>query len=184
MRSLFTTCFLASWVCIATRNYGVLGSSALKEKSFPEASEVFQIFSDIAAISDANNDTILECMIAKRTYIDLDSNTAVYTWTLKSQDGEPGEKISFFVRGEAAPGIITVYPEDDPTPREGVYLYTDYENCLTFKMEYRGNICLLWVQRELKDSVPQHCIDHFVADCGAVVPLYSQDLCFDGEGDY
>ncbi|XP_077539586.1 uncharacterized protein LOC144152226 [Haemaphysalis longicornis] len=184
MRSLFAPCFLALWICIATRNYGVLGSPGLKETSLPDAFKIFQIFSDVAAIYDVNNDTGLDCLIAKRTDIDLDARTAVYTWMLKSEDGKHREEIPFFVQGAADPGYLTFYTVDDPTPKEGVYLYSDYKNCVTLKMEYHGNQCLLWVQQELKDSVPQNCIDHFVADCGAIVPLYSRDLCFDGEGDY
>ncbi|XP_077538977.1 uncharacterized protein LOC144151731 [Haemaphysalis longicornis] len=184
MRSLLTQCFLGLWICIATRNNGVLGRAGLNETSFPDAFEIFQIFSDVVAIYDVNNDIGLDCLIAKRTDIDLDAHTVVYTWILKSEDGKPREKILFFVQAEANPGYLTFYTDDDPTPKEGVYLYSDYKNCVTLKMEYRGNQCLLWVQPELKDSVPQNCIDHFVADCGAIVPLYSRDLCYDGEGDY
>ncbi|KAH6927922.1 hypothetical protein HPB50_009965 [Hyalomma asiaticum] len=44
--------------------------------------------------------------------------------------------------------------------------------------------CGLWVRREVKDSVPQPCIDQFVDTCGADVPAHSRDLCRDGEGDY
>ncbi|KAL1486402.1 hypothetical protein MTO96_046981 [Rhipicephalus appendiculatus] len=38
--------------------------------------------------------------------------------------------------------------------------------------------------RELKDAVPQNCIDYFVDLCDAPVPEHSRDLCVDGEGDY
>ncbi|XP_077541029.1 uncharacterized protein LOC144153254 [Haemaphysalis longicornis] len=147
-------------------------------------SHVFEIFEDTAAISDSNGDNILECLLGKRTTIDPDARTATFTWTINPQDGTLSEKAYFWVKAEGEPGHFTVFSNDDPTPRDAVYLYSDYENCLILVMGYNGERCLLGVQRELKDSVPQHCIDRFLTDCGADVPPHSRDLCYDGEGDY
>ncbi|KAL1468137.1 hypothetical protein MTO96_025645 [Rhipicephalus appendiculatus] len=72
----------------------------------------------------------------------------------------------------------------NPTPREGIFYYTDYVNCDVVDIEFRGHQCILWAKRSVKDNVPQNCIDHFVDICGVVVPEHSRDLCPDGEGDY
>ncbi|XP_077538828.1 uncharacterized protein LOC144151594 [Haemaphysalis longicornis] len=184
MNFLFTACFLPPLLFITTTTMWVHADSGTKETHFPDAFKVFQVFGDAAAIFDSNDDNILECVLSNRTAIDLDARTAVFTWTLRSPDGKPGEKVSFFAHAEAEPGALTIYTNDDPTPTEGAYTYSDYQDCVILKIHFQGDQCILWVQRELKDSVPQHCIDHFVADCGAVVPLYSRDLCYDGEGDY
>ncbi|XP_077485153.1 uncharacterized protein LOC144095246 [Amblyomma americanum] len=54
-----------------------------------------------------------------------------------------------------------------------------------FSPKYESSFkCILWTRREVKDSVPQVCIDHFVDTCGVAVPEHSRDLCIDGEGDY
>ncbi|XP_077538830.1 uncharacterized protein LOC144151595 [Haemaphysalis longicornis] len=184
MNFLFTACFLPPLLFITTNTMLVYADSGTKETRFPDAFKVFQTFEDIVGILDSNNDTILECLLARRTAIDLDARTGVYTWEVKSPDGKIRKEIPFFVRAERKPGSLTIFTDDDPTPRDGVYFYSDYENCVTLKMEFFGERCLLWVQKELKDSVPQHCIDKFVADCGVAVPLYSQDLCYDGEGEH
>ncbi|KAK8770465.1 hypothetical protein V5799_013070 [Amblyomma americanum] len=67
---------------------------------------------------------------------------------------------------------------------EAVIYYTNYENCVVGDVDYHGHQCSLWVKREVKDAVPQDCIDHFVDTCGVIVPPHSRDLCSDGEGDY
>ncbi|XP_077486149.1 uncharacterized protein LOC144097278 [Amblyomma americanum] len=72
----------------------------------------------------------------------------------------------------------------DPTEMEAVIYYTNYENCVVGDVDYHGHQCSLWVKREVKDAVPQDCIDHFVDTCGVIVPPHSRDLCSDDEGDY
>ncbi|XP_075750497.1 uncharacterized protein LOC142817353 isoform X2 [Rhipicephalus microplus] len=47
-----------------------------------------------------------------------------------------------------------------------------------------GEVCLLCARREVKDSVPQRCIDYYEDTCGVTAQQHSRDLCWDGEGDY
>lgn len=184
MNSVFQVCFMAPLLLQPPHKHSVHANSGLKGTYFPDVVKVFEAFEKAAAISDSNNDSILECLQAERTAFDSDALTAVYTWTLKPQDGMSSEHPYFTGIANDESGYLTVFTNDDPTPREGAIVYSDYENCFILKIYYYGNRCLLGVQPELKDSVPQHCIDHFVISCGAVVPLYSRDLCYDGEGDY
>ncbi|KAL1481767.1 hypothetical protein MTO96_034226, partial [Rhipicephalus appendiculatus] len=81
------------------------------------------------------------------------------------------------------PGTIHMIFGDDPSEKEGQLYYAD-DRCAVVDMEYNGDDCVLWIQRRLKDTVPQVCIDEFVDTCGVVVAPHRRDLCDDGEGDY
>ncbi|KAL1445861.1 hypothetical protein MTO96_028990, partial [Rhipicephalus appendiculatus] len=94
------------------------------------------------------------------------------------------EVIPFHVKAKEHSPEFTFTLHNETTVNDGKFYYTDYRNCVIEQLEYRGHQCVLWTRRALKDNVPQHCIDHFVDTCGAVVPKHSRDLCNDGEGDY
>ncbi|XP_037523622.1 uncharacterized protein LOC119400679 [Rhipicephalus sanguineus] len=81
------------------------------------------------------------------------------------------------------PGTLDVIVGDDPSVKEVILYYTD-DKCCIADMEYHGHQCILWIQRSLKDAVPQVCIDQFVDTCGVIVDPHRRDLCDDGEGDY
>uniref|UniRef100_G3MRF8 Uncharacterized protein n=1 Tax=Amblyomma maculatum TaxID=34609 RepID=G3MRF8_AMBMU len=135
------------------------------------------------AISDSDNDGTLECLSANRTAIDPEAKTATMTWIIPENEFSPRQEIPFHLSPGEEPGTMDITVDDDPTPREGIFYYTD-DNCVVLDVEYQGHQCLLWTRRALKDSVPQICIDHFVDTCGVSVPKHSRDLCIDGEGDY
>ncbi|KAL1484274.1 hypothetical protein MTO96_032669 [Rhipicephalus appendiculatus] len=82
------------------------------------------------------------------------------------------------------PGTYAATIDDDPTEKEAIVYYTDYENCVVTSVEFSDQFCALWTRRSVKDAVPQNCIDYFVDICDAPVPEHSRDLCVDGEGDY
>uniref|UniRef100_A0A023FRT3 Putative lipocalin-5 1 n=1 Tax=Amblyomma cajennense TaxID=34607 RepID=A0A023FRT3_AMBCJ len=157
------------------------GPLKLPRDSFDSFKAMSQ-FEYLVAISDSNNDTVFECLAAKRTNIDQEAKTATYTFLLPTA----GMELSFHIKpgDEPATGILT--SNVDPSPREGIIYYTDYQNCVVANLEIHGdgNQCTLWARLEVKDNVPQVCIDHFVDVCGVTVPAHSRDLCPDGEGDY
>ncbi|KAL1430239.1 hypothetical protein MTO96_015303 [Rhipicephalus appendiculatus] len=132
------------------------------------------------AISDSDNDTYFDCVYTVRTELDVEAQTATYMWSFPSV----GLEVPFHVRPGKAPGTLYFTVGDDPTDYDGAIYYTDYKTCVIADMEYRGHQCALWATREVKDSVPQQCIDQFVDTCGVVAPAHSRDLCPDGEGDY
>ncbi|KAK8777240.1 hypothetical protein V5799_029416 [Amblyomma americanum] len=146
--------------------------------------EVFENYPFTVAISDSDHDGILECMAGNRTEIDPATQTATFVWLFQGTDHSPKREIPFYVKVGDEPGTLTFTVDDDPTPREGRYYYTDYETCVVLDMEYNGHQCVLWVKLSMKDNVPQDCIDHFVDTCDVDVPPHSRDLCIDGEGDY
>ncbi|XP_077486167.1 uncharacterized protein LOC144097295 [Amblyomma americanum] len=144
--------------------------------------KIWYTFDSAVAISDSDNDTIFECLTAKKTDINLESKTANFTFFMPTA----GKEISIHVKPGDEPSHLILTSDDDPTPREGVNYYTDYHDCVVANLELEKdkNQCILWARREVKDNVPQDCIDHFVDICGVIVPAHSRDLCPDGEGDY
>ncbi|KAK8767097.1 hypothetical protein V5799_006123 [Amblyomma americanum] len=187
-------------LCVATLVLGKLGPPGGPQKLHYHVADIFKVFESwpaSVAISDSDNDTMFECLAAKRTEIDPVAKTATYLWVLPETDHSPRysghvssscsgtcwQEVRFYVRPGARPGTMDMTVNDDPTPREGVVYYLD-EQCVIMDLEYHGHQCLLWTRPELKDSVPQVCIDHFVDTCGVVPPAHSRDLCPDGEGDY
>ncbi|XP_077485612.1 uncharacterized protein LOC144096656 isoform X1 [Amblyomma americanum] len=178
------TFVLASLLFINTSNVcGKLGAPGGPRKlhfDAPDSFKVFDTFKFAVAISDSDNDTIFECMSANRTAIDPVEKTATYVFMFPNT----GQEIPFHVKAGDIPGTITFTVDGDPTVRDGIVYYTDYENCDVADLDYHGHQCALWARRSVKDNVPQNCIDHFVDICGVIVPEHSRDLCRDGEGDY
>ncbi|XP_049526037.1 uncharacterized protein LOC125946595 [Dermacentor silvarum] len=119
-------------------------------------------------------------MYTERTAFDPKAQTATFTWYFPAS----GEAIPLHVHPGDAPGALAVTIGEEPSEVEGMIYYTDYENCVVGDIEFQGQVCSLWTRKELKDAVPQDCIEHFVDTCGVEVPAHSRDLCPDGEGDY
>ncbi|KAH6925066.1 hypothetical protein HPB50_000288 [Hyalomma asiaticum] len=117
---------------------------------------VFAGFSHIVAISDVNNDTIYECLTAKRTEYDREAKTATYIVLFKGHHGGQKKKVGFHV-------------SEGPSP--DLFEFTEDEQCI------------LYVSKGVEENVPRHCIDHFADICGVAVPTYSRDLCPDEEDD-
>ncbi|KAH6929974.1 hypothetical protein HPB50_007726 [Hyalomma asiaticum] len=87
--------------------------------------------------------------------------------------------IPFYLKAEHNSPRFTYTLDDDKTIKKGVYYYTDYENCLVKDLEYHGHQCVLWVKKELKNAVPQICLDYYADICGAGVFEYNEDFCKD-----
>ncbi|XP_077490647.1 uncharacterized protein LOC144101388 [Amblyomma americanum] len=173
-------------LCTAPGVLGKLGAPGGPQKLPREVPDSFKVISDFpysVAISDSDNDTMFECLAANRTDIDYEAQTATFVWTLQETDHSPKQEVPFYVRPGETPGTMDMVVGDDPTHVEGIF-YFENEDCVVMDLEYKGHQCILWTRLELKDSVPQACIDHFVDTCGVVPPPHSRDLCPDGEGDY
>ncbi|XP_077486168.1 uncharacterized protein LOC144097296 [Amblyomma americanum] len=167
-------------ICCLYVAFGKLGAPGGVQKLQHEPADSFKIMKNFpfaVAMSDSDNDTIFECWAAKRTEIDEQTRTATYVLHFPAT----GQKIPFHVQALKDPGAFTFYLDDDLTPKEGRFHYTDYNSCVIEELEYHGHQCVLWARRESKDSLPQECIDKFVDTCGVVVPEHSRDLCDDSE---
>uniref|UniRef100_A0A6M2CIK6 Putative lipocalin-5 1 n=1 Tax=Rhipicephalus microplus TaxID=6941 RepID=A0A6M2CIK6_RHIMP len=142
--------------------------------------KVFASFPYAVGISFAPNTTKFSCLSAKQLEIDSKEKTTTYLWNFPSL----GLEIPFKVKTAEKPGTMRFTVGEDLTQREGILYYTDYKDCAIADLEYDGHVCLLWARREVKDSVPQRCIDYYEDTCGVTAQQHSRDLCWDGEGDY
>ncbi|XP_077491727.1 uncharacterized protein LOC144102297 [Amblyomma americanum] len=134
------------------------------------------------AIWDPAEEALLKCVAANRTEIDPVARTATFVLLFPETETSPKREVLFYMKtGED--GKFTFTLAGDTTVWEGEYYYTE-ANCVVLGLEYKGQQCILWVDRKFKDAVPQSCIDHFVDTCGVEDPPHRRDVCFDGEGDY
>ncbi|XP_077538976.1 uncharacterized protein LOC144151730 [Haemaphysalis longicornis] len=163
---------------------GAPGGPLQLERQDVDTFKVFTNFQFPVVISDANNDKIFECVKANRTEIDPEARTATYVWMFAETEKGPKHDIPFRVKVADAPNTQTFTLGDDPTHKEGIIYYTDYETCVVLDMEYQGHHCALWVTLAYKDDAPKECIEHFEDTCGVAVEPHRRDLCEDGEGDY
>ncbi|XP_070377556.1 uncharacterized protein [Dermacentor albipictus] len=151
----------------------------------PDAFQVYGRFPYIVAISDSNNDTIFECLSAKRTEYDPGAKKATYVVIFKGHHGGQKKNVAFHVSEGPSPSTIEFTEDEHPDHAETAeILYTDYETCYIAKFLYNGEQCFLYVPKEMEDNVPHHCINHFAATCGVAVPVYSKDLCPDDEDNF
>uniref|UniRef100_G3MLB3 Lipocalin/cytosolic fatty-acid binding domain-containing protein n=1 Tax=Amblyomma maculatum TaxID=34609 RepID=G3MLB3_AMBMU len=144
--------------------------------------KVIQSYPSAVAIADTVNDSMQQCLSARRTSIDQEALTATYVWTLQKTDSLPKQEITFNVRPGKEPGTLDMTVGDDPTPKETIVYYAD-DDCIVMDVEDANHHCLLWIRPELKDSVPQVCTDYFADACGISAPEHSRDLCNDDEAD-
>nr|XP_037287061.1 uncharacterized protein LOC119180031 [Rhipicephalus microplus] len=183
MGTAYAAAFFVALYGIVSAKLGPPGGPMKLAYEVADSYEAFSNFPYSVAISDSDNDTMFECVVANRTEIDPESRTATFVWHFPETDHSPEQYIPFHGKAGSSPGTMEVTVGDDPTVRDGIFYYST-KDCVVMDLEYRGHQCLLWTKWIYKDSVPQDCIDHFVDACGAVPPAHSRDLCPDGEGDY
>ncbi|XP_077539547.1 uncharacterized protein LOC144152193 [Haemaphysalis longicornis] len=150
----------------------------------PDSFKIMENFKSIMSIANVNNDTMFECLWAYQISINPETRTSEYIWMLQAPgDTTPPQHVLFHEQAVDG-GKVHITVEDDSTVIVGTFVYTDYKNCIIEHIDFNPYHCVLWSDRAVKDSVPQHCIDKFVEFCGVKVPAHSRDLCPDGEGDY
>uniref|UniRef100_A0A023G938 Putative lipocalin-5 1 n=1 Tax=Amblyomma triste TaxID=251400 RepID=A0A023G938_AMBTT len=157
-------------------------AAADEASDVPDSFEIFDKFPFAIAISDSNNDTIYECLTAKRAWFDRDAKKGEYIWLLRGHHGKPKKTLSFYVADGSSPDTF-IYMEgsEDAKPEVGTFYYTDMETCAVLDMPFSGRQCILWAAEDKQDSLPQKCLDEFSEHCGVGIPLYSKDLCKEDE---
>uniref|UniRef100_A0A131XKD0 Putative lipocalin-5 1 n=1 Tax=Hyalomma excavatum TaxID=257692 RepID=A0A131XKD0_9ACAR len=161
--------------CNAAEILANLPAPAGPRKLYHDAADsfkVFQSFPHAVAIEDTDNNTMFHCWTAERTTIDSDARTATYVGHFPAV----GRTRTFRVKAVKDVPRFTFTLDDDLAPKEGAFYYTDYENCVVEGLEYHGHQCVLWVKKELKNSVPQNCLDYYADICGVGFPEYSREL--------
>ncbi|XP_037521131.1 uncharacterized protein LOC119397884 [Rhipicephalus sanguineus] len=160
-----------------------LSLAASQESSdVPDSFKIFQQFPFAVAISDSDNDSIFECLTAKRAWIDMDTKTGEYIWLLKGHNDNPKKTIPFYVaEGQSPDTFLFMEGSDDAPAKVGKFYYADYKSCGVLDVPYNGRQCILWAEETMKDELPQECLDQFKKHCGVGIPLYQKDLCAESE---
>uniref|UniRef100_A0A6G5A6C1 Putative lipocalin 12 n=1 Tax=Rhipicephalus microplus TaxID=6941 RepID=A0A6G5A6C1_RHIMP len=58
------------------------------QRDLPDSFKIFQAFENPIGMIDTNNDSVLECLSARRAEIDPETQTATYVWSLAGDDGK------------------------------------------------------------------------------------------------
>ncbi|XP_065286089.1 uncharacterized protein [Dermacentor albipictus] len=129
---------------------------------------------------DANNDSILECLSARRVDIDPRKKTATYIWSLAGDDGKGRKKVPFYFMAGDSPDVTLYTVESKNSPVESARtLYTDYKNCAIAEFSHFGEQCTLWVAYDLRDSIPTACVEQYSDICGEAVSVTDIKACQD-----
>lgn len=150
------------------------------QREVPDAFKAFAAFPYAIGISDNDNDTIFECLTARRRDFDPEAKTVTYDWSLNTGPGQERYILSLHHTGGDTPDSAPFTVSNSDKVYEGYVIYTDYKDCAVTEVPVRNNDqCTLWVSEELKDLVPTHCLRQFHDICGVAVPLRDSDLCPD-----
>ncbi|XP_077547636.1 uncharacterized protein LOC144159841 [Haemaphysalis longicornis] len=121
--------------------------------------QAIEEFPEAIAIFDQDKDGDLDCVYSKRVNYDETTHEAAYTWFLQG-DNDKGTEYA-----------ATVH-------------YSDYKDCLIIELPFHTTLeCVLWISVEVKDNIPQTCIDMYEDNCDNTPPIYSQNTC-DEEEDF
>ncbi|XP_049527891.1 uncharacterized protein LOC125947365 [Dermacentor silvarum] len=175
---MYRACFLV--VVVAFQVFSLVASQ--ENNDVLDSFKVFENFPFGVAITDNDNDTIFECVTAKRAWLDMDSKKVEYVWLLKGPKGTPRKTIAFYAaEGNSPDTFLFMEGSDDAPPVVGKLYYSDYKTCAVIDMSHQSPRCILWATETSKDSLPQECLDQFEKNCGVGIPVYTKDLCADSE---
>ncbi|XP_077538608.1 uncharacterized protein LOC144151431 [Haemaphysalis longicornis] len=150
------------------------------QREVPDAFKTFAEFPFAIGIADNDNDTIFECLTARRHNFDPVAKTVTYDWSLNTGPGQERYILSLHHTAGDTPDAAPFTVNDGDTVYDGYVVYTDYKDCAVTEVPFWNNEqCTLWVSEALKDLVPTHCLRQFHDICGVAVPLRDSDLCPD-----
>lgn len=150
------------------------------QRDVPDSFKIFQAFAYPIAVLDTDNDSILECLSARRAEIDPETQTATYVWSIAGDDGKGRKYVPFYHWPGDTPDVtrFSVGSKNGPVG-SGRFLYTDYKDCAILEMPHYGDQCTLWVSEAVRDSIPEGCIEQYNDICGDGAPIYDQEMCKD-----
>ncbi|XP_077538658.1 uncharacterized protein LOC144151478 [Haemaphysalis longicornis] len=179
MENTFKLSLVTLAIFFTSRSDGGSGPNKL-ERDVPDAFETFGVFPYALAISDNDNDTIFECLTARRRDFDPEAKTVTYDWSLSTGPGQERELVSLHHTAGVTPDAAPFTINDDDTAFIAYVRYSDYKDCAVTEVPLRNvDQCTLWVSEEYKDLVPTHCLRQFHDICGVAVPVRDSDLCPD-----
>ncbi|XP_077540112.1 uncharacterized protein LOC144152640 [Haemaphysalis longicornis] len=147
------------------------------QRELPDSFKIFDAFEHPIGIMDTNNDSVFECLSARRKDYDPDAQTVTYIWSIAGEDSNKRQLVPFHHTPGDTPDTTRFTVGSDSTVRVGRFDYTDYKNCAILEIPYFGYQCTLWVAENVKDSIPEECIIHYYDICGGGFPIYAKDIC-------
>ncbi|XP_065282495.1 uncharacterized protein [Dermacentor albipictus] len=141
--------------------------------------KVFENFENIVAIFDIDKDGDLDCLTAVRTDYNRGARSTKYVWILKGLHGHQSRNVTYLVLAGPERGEFMFKNLDDDGPfQKGSYDYSDYKNCIVMRIPYNsGEECVLWVTEEVKNNIPQNCMDYYEDSCDNAKLAYDKESC-------
>ncbi|XP_049527996.1 uncharacterized protein LOC119462852 [Dermacentor silvarum] len=127
------------------------------------------------------DDPSLMCATSLRVAFNVSAKTATYMVHMKGLNGTKEEYVPYdysaAVPDDPAKATVVI-GKDVNNPLVIAALYTDYKTCFIGIIPSDDTEqCMLWVEVEFLDPVPQHCKDAFKNACGAGYTFYKKEVC-------
>uniref|UniRef100_A0A023GCZ8 Putative lipocalin-2 1 n=1 Tax=Amblyomma triste TaxID=251400 RepID=A0A023GCZ8_AMBTT len=153
-----------------------------RDESNGDVLDAFQVFANCpeAVLLYDNDETGSHlCLTTARQNFDENGPTATYVWQMKGLNGHAKKNITFHLKPGQTPDEAVFWLDADEGKEQVARLvYADYKSCGIFLVPLNGMIeCMLWVTEEVKDNVPQYCIDQYDRNCDTKILEYSKDIC-------
>ncbi|XP_077523745.1 uncharacterized protein LOC144134787 [Amblyomma americanum] len=168
----FVVCLLPALAVAAILNSNHPHGPIQAFKTIASLRHVFAIFT-----SSSNPE--FRCLISDAMRFDPKHMVATYVWTFMGLDGDERKTATFDISPGSVPDQLTFYVDHDfSTPYTAYYNYSNYENCLVAIIPYHGeNLCMLWADRSVADSVPADCQQQYEDTCNVRFLDYDKKIC-------
>uniref|UniRef100_G3MQN9 Lipocalin/cytosolic fatty-acid binding domain-containing protein n=1 Tax=Amblyomma maculatum TaxID=34609 RepID=G3MQN9_AMBMU len=152
------------------------------QREVPDTFKIFEAFPHPVGVMDIDNDTILDCLSARRAEMDPEAQTATYVWSLAGSEGKTRAHVPVYHMPGDSPDATrySVGSKDGPV-EVGYFRYTDYKDCAILELPHFGDQCTLWVSEEVRDSIPAECLEQYADICGEGAPIYDKEMCEDAD---
>uniref|UniRef100_A0A023GD09 Putative lipocalin-2 1 n=1 Tax=Amblyomma triste TaxID=251400 RepID=A0A023GD09_AMBTT len=180
--SALSLAFLAAFFLVATTE-AAKGPNVL-QRDIPDAFQIFASFPYGVAITDIDNDEILDCLTAKRKDFDPEAKTVTYVWSLNGGEGNKRKHVAFHHTAGATPDATNFTVGKDSDKVEVAHFrYTDYKDCAIVEVPHFGDECVLFVSQEKENDVPASCMEQFSDICGEAISLRDKHVCVDDKSE-
>ncbi|XP_037562330.1 uncharacterized protein LOC119441786 [Dermacentor silvarum] len=151
----------------------------LLQHEFPDVGKVFEGFRAGLALFDVDNDGDLDCLTTTEVDYDASVPSAVYIWFLQGVNGHEGRNITYYVRPGDGPGQLLLKDQNVDGPLQtATIFYSDYKDCVVVDLPYENSQeCMLWISWEVKNNVPQRCIDEYDGSCENAKQTFDDETC-------
>ncbi|KAH6928775.1 hypothetical protein HPB50_019475 [Hyalomma asiaticum] len=164
----------------AAFNFSPASSKAAHQlqRNVTDTFELFDRFPYVVLVYSSGDDPEFQCLTNKRTELDMEAKKATYVWMFKGRNGTPRKNVALHLSaGDSPDRVVLTVNNDTEHSTVAHFVYTDYKECVIVELSYDGDQCQLWVSADVKDDVPQHCLDQLEDICDVSEEEYSKELC-------